>query len=252
MIIRHPTGTDIRALKALWQEAFGDDIDFIDGFFKSAYDPERALLAELDGEVAGALYWLDTGLDGQRLAYLYAIATKAKFRGRGVCTSLMRYTHASLAERGYAGALLVPCEPGLFSFYERLSYRPFGGISELCVMASDAPVRLEGIGAGDYARLRHTMLPVGGVLQENENLDYLLLEYRLYAGDGFILAAKKDGDRLFCAELLGDSECAPGILSALGCSEGVFRTPGLDKRYAMYLPLAANAPSPSYFGFAFD
>ena len=57
---------------------------------------------------------------------------------------------------------------------------------------------------------------------------------------------------LWGLELLGNKEAAPGILKALGCMKGRFRTPGKDQPFAMYLPLTETAEKPAYFGLAFD
>ena len=80
-------------------------------------------------------------------------------------------------------------------------------------------------------------------MQENENLLFLRTVCDLYAGDGFVYA---EG-----AELLGNTDAAPGILAALHKEKGSFRCPGEEKPFAMYLPLA-EGDFPKYFGLAFD
>ena len=46
---------------------------------------------------------------------------------------------------------------------------------------------------------------------------------------------------------------APKILSTLGYTEGIFRVPGEERPFAMYLSLGnPDLSAPEYFGLAFD
>ena len=86
-----------------------------------------------------------------------------------------------------------------------------------------------------------------------------IIEMLTRIGVGAIRAV--DGDRfeesnlnrqlLSAPELLGNVHAAPSILTAFGEKEGVFRTPGGEKPFAMYRALSELEP-PAYFGFAFD
>ena len=93
-------------------------------------------------------------------------------------------------------------------------------------------------------------MPPGGIVQEGENLRFLESYAKLYAGNGFVLAAVTEGAHLQCTELLGDRTAAPGIVAALGLQTGSFRVPG-ENRFSMYCPLK-DIPAPGYFGLAFD
>ena len=104
----------------------------------------------------------------------------------------------------------------------------------------------------EYARLRRTYLPEDGVIQEEENIDFQEMLAFFYAGEDFLLTARKKGQKLTGLELLGSTAAAPGILAALNCTEGTFQTPGTDIPYAMFLPLHDQAAKPGYFGFAFN
>ncbi len=250
MNINHPTASQTAALRALWQEAFQDPDAFLDSFFTCAYAPERCLCMEQDDHIAAAAYWFDCETDGGRAAYIYAVATTRRCRHRGLCHTLMAEIHRLLASAGYCGSLLVPGNAALETLYASMGYEHFGGIREVSCAAGDAPVPLRAVDAGEYARLRRGFLPGGGVVQEGENLAFLSCHAGLYAGDDFLLAASREKNRLWGAELLGNTGAAPGILRALGADTGVFRTPG-STPFAMYRPLTA-APAPTYFGFAFD
>jgi len=253
MICKHPSQSNIPELRALWKRAFGDTEGFLDAFFQTAFSPERSLAAFFGEQLAGMLYWFDTELEGRKFAYIYAVATAPEFRGRGVCRELMGLTHALLADRGYAGALLVPQTEELRKMYAAFGYDDCGGIREWFCASGGKPVEIHGIEPSEYARLRRQLLPPGSVVQEGENLDFLQTQVRFYRGTDFLLAAQGTPESaLFGTELLGNTAAAPGILLSLGYPQGTFRSPGDQKRYAMLRPLAQDAPTPSYFGFSFD
>lgn len=253
MIIDAPMLSDIPALRALWQEAFGDSDEFLDLFFTTAFDTERSRCVTVDGAIAAALYWFECLYEGERIAYIYAVATAKEYRGRGFCSALMEDTHRHTASLGYKGSLLVPGSGALFHFYEKLGYTTCGFVSEFNCSASNVKAELRQLDADEYAKLRRFFLPRYGVVQENENLKFLQMQAAFYAGDGFLLAAKREGDTLYGVELLGDAEAAPSVVRAFGCAEGRFRVPGTDKPFAMYRALNDGRSSPpTYFGLAFD
>ncbi len=241
----------VAQLKQLWQQAFGDPEAFIDAFFRTGFSPERCRCIQKDGRVAAVLYWFDCECRGEKLAYLYGVATEKSFRGQGLCHALMVDTHTHLAQKGYAGAVLVPGNEGLFRFYEGMGYRPFGGIQEFSCQAAQTPRALRAIDQEEYAALRRQLLPQGGVVQEAETLDFLRTQANFYAGEDFVLAATVEENKLFVPELLGNTSAAPQILSVLQMKEGRFRTPGKEKPFAMYRPLTQEVP-PAYFGLALD
>ena len=110
MIIDAPRS--ISPLKDLWRIAFGDPDGFIDDFFALAYCPRRCLCAYEADRLAGALYWFDCTCRGQKMAYLYAVATDPGFRGRGFCRALLedlctRKELKNMAERLSAAKLLM-------------------------------------------------------------------------------------------------------------------------------------------------
>lgn len=256
MIINAPKKSQIPALRSLWQEAFGDTEDFLDDFGRTAFHADRCRCAVIDGEAVAALYWFECLHMERRIAYVYAVATAKAYRGRGVCHKLMENTHRHLSKQGYEGAIVVPGSSELFRFYEGMGYRLCSTVRELSCIAAVGDMKelsLRNIGKEEYARLRRQFLPKDGVVQEQENLDFLQTQAQLYAGSGFLLAARKEDDRLVGVELLGDETRTPEIVSALGCTHGTFRVPGEGKPFAMYYSLTNDThPTPTYFGLAFD
>ena len=251
MNIATPADSQIPGLRRLWQTAFGDTDAFLDDFFSTAYAPERSRCITVDGEVAAALYWLDCTLEGARLAYIYAVATDPGQRGKGLCRALMADTARVLEQAGYQGIVLVPQKPSLIQMYAGMGYVPCSGVAEFHVMAGE-PISLRKVTSAEFATLRRDLLPVGGVVQEGENLALLETQTTLYAGDNWLAVTAEVDGMLWCPELLGDPKSAPGITAALGYREGSFRMPGAERPFAMFRPLGVDCPHPVYFGLAFD
>lgn len=252
MKIDFPVPSQYDQLTALWQEAFHDSDEFIDGFFCTGFSPARCRCVLEEDRIIGALYWFDVQYLKQRYAYVYAVAVSATHRGRGIGAALMADAHSHLKLRGYEGILLMPQEENLREFYAKLGYTDCTRISHLSCEAAQAPVELHRIDRDEYARLRRTYLPEGGAIQEEENIAYLEMMAFFYAGSDFLLAARKDGTHLEGLELLGNTAAAAGILTALNCADGHFRIPGTDCPQAMCLPLVKHAAPPSYLGLVFD
>ncbi len=240
----------IPQLKQLWQEAFGDTPHFIDSFFATAFAPERCHILEENGQILAAAYWLDCHYDQGKLAYIYAVATARAHRRQGLGHKLMEDIHSLLAQRGYAGSILVPGNPGLAGFYREMGYTFFGGKSEFTCAAGEEALPLRSISAAEYAALRQQYLPDGAVIQERENLEFLQKQVSFSTGNDCLLVYTEENGKLWCPELLGDPACAPRILKSLGAREGRFCGPG-QIPFAMFRPLA-DTKAPLYFGFAFD
>lgn len=239
-------------LRQLWQEAFGDSQESIAAFFETGFSQHRYHYICENGIPVSALYWFDCELDGHKLAYIYAVATRKDHRGKGLAKKLMGETHKILKQQGYAGAILVPGEKGLFDFYEKIGYRTITSVEEFTCKATGVPIPLREINTAEYARLRRGLLPNGGVVQDEAALAYLQTYAKLYAGEDFLFSATAREDSLLVHEYLGSPIYAGRILTALGMRCGRFRTPGKGQRFAMYFPFTADCPQPGYFGLALD
>ena len=252
MTIDRPAPEQIPQLRSLWQQAFGDSEAFLDDFFSTGFSPDRCRCITVADRPAAALYWFPAQCEDAKLAYLYAVATDAAFRGQGLCHKLMENTHRHLAAQGFHGTLLVPGSSSLVSFYAGMGYAPFSTIREFSCAAKYPAVPLRKVDASEYAALRAELLPPGGVLQEGATLTFLQTQTDFYAGDHVLLAAVKAGDTLTVPELLGDPACAPGIVAQLGATKGLFRTPGDGRTFAMYRCLSGKPLAGGYFGLALD
>ncbi len=252
MRIDYAAPKDIPALTRLWQDCFGDSEAFIRLFFDTAYAPERCRCVFEEDTPAAALYWFDVYCRGQKMAYIYAVATDPAHRGKGFCRALMADTHAVLTREGYRAAMLVPEGEALRRMYAGFGYEPGTTAVEVTCVAGGDPVAFRTIGREEFALRRRRMLPAGGVIQEGENLLYLEHQTAFVAGEGFLAAVHLKGEEAFFQELLGDAAKLPGLLAALGAKRATARCPGNGKEFAMFLPLDPGAEKPGYFAFAFD
>lgn len=252
MRIDVPAPAHIPQLLKMWKASFGDYGGFWEMFLESGFSRERCRCVLEQDAVSAALCWFDTQCAGQRMAYIYAVLTAPGHRGKGLCRTLMEDTHIHLAQKGYSAALLVPAEESLRGMYRKMGYEEGTAVTEFSCTAGTVPVSLRAIGPEEYARLRRSFLPDGGVIQEGKSLSFLAYQAQFYSGADFLMAAYAQEDTLHAMELLGNRDAAPGILSALECSQGNFRIPGDEKPFAMFHPLTEGAAKPSHFGFAFD
>lgn len=247
---RFPSEGEVPALRQLWREAFGESEAFLNLFFSAAYDPGRCFVAVEGGVLGAMLYWFDCEYRGEKVAYLYGIATAKSHRGRGLATALMEKAQAHLEKRGYAFSLLVPARESLFRFYGQRGYEIVGYLKEMIVTAGK-PIPIREVTAAEYAQLRRMLLPPGAIMQEGANLRLLAGYSRFYGGEGWC-AVVSSGEKPIVTELLGEDGAAQGLLAALEIPEAVVRCPGGDKPFAMAKALAGTVPERVYFGFAFD
>lgn len=250
MIIRPATQADIPALHKLWQQAFGDPDDAIFAFFRTGFSEDRCMCL-CTPQLAAALYWFDCQWQGEKIAYIYAVATDQAFRGQGLCRQLMDCTHRHLQQADYAGAILVPAEQGLFTLYEKLGYTACCNMRQCSAEATGA-IAAQQISAATYKALRPTFLPEGAVLQDTIALSYLETYAKFYRWEQGICCGTIDGSTLHIQEILGPPDHAAGLAAGLDCKDVRFRAPGGNDPYAMYRSFSANLALPAYFGIPLD
>ena len=111
---------DIPALKALWKGTFGDPDALVDAFFTLLPRVGAGLVCR-DGGTPVAMAYLLGGLSagGRKCAYIYAVATDERCRGRGIGDALMKAC-AELAGRWGCDTLCTsPAEPSLYDWYAK-------------------------------------------------------------------------------------------------------------------------------------
>ncbi len=248
MNINHPTPEQIGPLRGLWKEAFGDFDPFLDAFFATAFDEKRCLAVD---QADAACYWLDCTCRGQKIAYLYAVATAKHRQGKGLCRALMEQAKQVMTRQGYAGVLLVPGSENLRQMYAKMGFRDATSIHEFTLPACQSQ-NLQRLTAQQYAAQRQALLPAGAAVEGPEFLAFLATQAEFYRLGSTLCAAIREGDRLFLPELLGEPEHAAAIAASLGCETVTARAPGSHKKWAMYCPLTPDAPTPTHFSLALD
>ena len=238
-------------MMTLWQEAFGDEEPFIRQFFIRAYAPERCRIALCQGELAGMLFWFDCTSGDQKMAYIYGVATRRQFQGRGIATDLLQNTQEHLRQRGYSAVLLVAASESLIRFYEARGYRMVSWVDQGQTGARGSAFA-QRIGAEAYMDLRQGYLPKGGLVQTGENTRFLDGLADCYRAEDFLAAvSRQEPER--CLEFLGNRERIAGFAGFLGREKLQWRAPGNSVPFAMGLRLDDNAwAEPVYLGFAFD
>lgn len=137
-MIRYGNTADQAELKKIWSLCFEDEDAYIDAFFLAMYADRHVLVAEENGVLMGASFflpgklYLSAGPDQsktaggsrsgrwQKIRYVYALAVYPQFRGRGIAAEILRQAY-----RMYQSPLIAePANEGLIGgFYERLGFQ---------------------------------------------------------------------------------------------------------------------------------
>lgn len=246
MIINAPKPCHEEELRNLWQEAFGDDDGFLDGFFSVGFSRERCLCLWQDTVLCAALYWFDCTWQDRKVAYLYAVATRRDQQGKGYCHRLMEKTHELLKAQGYAGSILVPGDESLFCFYGNMGYAPCCPMTKVEATAAQAAATLHQITATQYAKLQKDFLPPDSIFHSQLTLAFAGTFAKFYRGEDFACCGGKEDDVFYFQEFLGNEKHLPAILNALKVQKGIYRRTG-GKSFAMYYPLDGSDLLPMQF-----
>lgn len=162
-MIRQPDDADLPQLEGLWQEAFGDSEQEARSYFKNRHRHEYMLLEEDEGQISGMMSMLPLELHASdrrlKARYVFAVATKMEYRGKGVSTRLLQEAQRRMAAEGVDASLLVPASPSLFEYYGKRGYQDAFFIDEIRVKPGEikkpgADSSAEPCGADEYLRAR--------------------------------------------------------------------------------------------------
>ena len=193
-MLRTAIKSDLPAILALWGEAFGDSEASVRFFFVSFPDC-RSYVAEEDGVIAAMVHALPQTLSPDiPAAYVYAVATRKSHRGKGLCRDLMAFAERDLRQKGFSCCVLIPGEPSLFRFYEKLGYEAVFTRNR-AAFPGGVP-----ISASEYAALREQLLTAPHMVYDLRTLEYAAKVYGLtfYRTQTGIAAAGED----YTAEVL--------------------------------------------------
>ncbi|MDO4272557.1 MAG: GNAT family N-acetyltransferase [Eubacteriales bacterium] len=137
-MIRHGKYEDIPQLKILWKQAFGDEDEYRDDFFRRVFRPEYTLCEVQNGIITAMLYKLPCtvrtyGDKAQNAWYFYALATKRDWRGKGIMGRLIAAAKEEIFSDGDQMIFLIPAEQSLVDYYLRFQFQPMNKISSFYI-----------------------------------------------------------------------------------------------------------------------
>jgi ribosomal protein S18 acetylase RimI-like enzyme len=123
--IRSGAFADVGQVLGIWRDAGAlpsptDNANALEGLLRR--DPESLLVAQVDGQLVGALI---VGWDGWRGSF-YRLAVHPDWRRRGIATALVRAGEDRLSRLGATRltAIVASDEEGAGSFWAALGYAP--------------------------------------------------------------------------------------------------------------------------------
>lgn len=246
--MRRARREDLPTLSNLWARCFGDSVAYVDAFWARFYDEFQVFVNEdcTAMAVVMPMRWQE-----RSAAYLYAVCTAPEARGRGLCRTLIAEIEAELCRQGISYALLVPAEPHLFAFYEKMGYETVFFRSSRSGGAADAP-KARRISPAEYGALRQAQL-CGGV-----EYPLCLLELQetfgaLYAVPGGCAAAEREDAGWLIRELLTDEPDAAlaSLAAELETASLTAWQPGAESPHGMAKSLDGAPLKQSYLGLSF-
>ena len=114
--------TEQREMRQMWHEIFGDDVAEIDSFLLR-HDDAVPFIHKENGVVVSMLFVVPLEMWGKRVAYIYAVATKPEFRGRGIASTLLKEAMQQICiGEKYDIVALIPSSTESKRLYERLGF----------------------------------------------------------------------------------------------------------------------------------
>lgn len=280
-ILRPWRSEDRPRLTALWQEAFGDDADYIEKYHSMFLNSGSCIVAEADGKPVSAMYIMEGPMlfppSGRSVStiYTYALATDPDYRERGIGTAVYKACTELALSRADA-ACVLPSGPELYPFYEKAAgCVPVSRIRE----AAFTPDDLKGIpaapsvpiSAGEYYLRRKSILRgrpyavMGGAYLAHEAYHMRRFGGGFFSLDGDVAAVEMDNGVCRVPELLdADSdgmEAIAAIAARFPAEKYVVRTPAFFNAPGEVRPFMLAAMEPEldvllpddlWWGFAFD
>ncbi len=123
-MLKYAENKDKSEILNLFNICFPNEEEFAEYFFKHFFSPENTVICVEDGKIAGSAMELKYDISGVgEVTYLYAVGTLPEYRGRGLCKSILDYSHREDIKKGRAASVLIPGNSSLFDFYARYGYK---------------------------------------------------------------------------------------------------------------------------------
>lgn len=115
-----------KQLSLLWQSIFDEDEAVTELFFKKVYGICQNPYIEENGEILSSAFLIPCEISEYKGYYVYCALTRSDSRGKGLMAKVLSSADRILKEEDGDFLLLVPAEKGLFDYYGRFGYTPFG------------------------------------------------------------------------------------------------------------------------------
>lgn len=111
-------------IREIYKEAFGESGKFDDLFFEKFGSAAKTLKA--DGKIVSVLFLLPCFINGKKIYYIYAAATKKTERKKGYMGKLLETVKAEIKEPLF----LKPAKTSLIAFYEKAGFKLKKGVNK--------------------------------------------------------------------------------------------------------------------------
>ncbi len=196
-------------VKHIWKTCFPDDTyDFTEFYFEKKYKNENTLVWMENGKAVACLQMLPYSFSfyGSLLpvAYISGAATLPEFQNQGIMKKLVAYAFYEMQKKQIPLTVLIPQEPWLIAFYERLGYSITFLFSESILQSNQGYSSLNGYSINpinissaekaftyysDYFSKQNLCIQ-----KSKEDFDALITFYELE--NGHIIAAELQGEIL--------------------------------------------------------
>lgn len=187
----------IPTLKALWIEAFGDSMDYVDFFFNNRFNRIDTYVYLVDNVPVSMAFVFNEELcyKGEYLpaGYIYGVATANDHRSKGYSTQVLKRIHMD-----YPTTFLIPATKGLFDFYYKNGYKVAFSITEKRLhfhemKSPNVSYSFESISPEEYKNIRDTFFKREGYVRWNlESITYSILENEVWDGKALKIILPKE------------------------------------------------------------
>lgn len=200
---------------ALWQEAFGDEKEYIEFFLDEC--PDKICVGTTEnGKLVSVLFLLNGKLCNLSCKYLYAACTLKECRGRGLMGELISFAKDYCRNNGVDLIFLVPGEESLYSYYERFGFVTKMMRSEICFNAVGESLptgRCTDITEISWRRIE-LLSRLDSFTFDTGTTEYVVREFMRGGGEiysvsgenGFLAFMYKKDENLFFKEILAEKD----------------------------------------------
>lgn len=200
---------------ALWQEAFGDEREYIEFFLDGCTD-KVCIGATEKGKLVSFLFLLNGSVCKLSCKYIYAACTLKEYRGRGIMGKLISFAKGYCRDNGVDLIFLVPGEESLYSYYEKFGFVTKMMRAQMCFAAGgEAELFGRCTDVSEISRRRVELLSrLDSFTFDVGTTEYVVREFMSDGGEvysfdgenGFLAFSYKKDENLFFKEFLAEKD----------------------------------------------